>query len=128
METREVVLEGALVGEDATLTVSLEAPAATRIWIPHLTPSVDHVIGDAAFRSPAIVLANHERATAYIPDLDDVREANGNGYRVWLDYDQRAVTLGAETALGEARQVVERRRAGLPQPTALQPALLTSEG
>jgi len=40
----------------------------------------------------------------------------------------RAVTLGAETALGEARQVVERRRAGLPEPTALQPALLASEG
>ncbi len=40
----------------------------------------------------------------------------------------RAVSLGAGLALTEARETVERRRAGLPEPTDLQPALLTIEG
>ena len=40
----------------------------------------------------------------------------------------RAVSLGAGRALTEARETVERRRAGLPEPADLQPALLTIEG
>ena len=40
----------------------------------------------------------------------------------------RAVSLGAGRALVEARDTVERRRAGLPEPADLQPALLPIEG
>ncbi len=40
----------------------------------------------------------------------------------------RAVSLGAGRALAEAREVVERRRLGQPEPSDLQPALLTVEG
>lgn len=40
----------------------------------------------------------------------------------------RAVSLGAGRALVEAREAVERRRSGLPEPVDLQPALLTIEG
>ena len=40
----------------------------------------------------------------------------------------RAVSLGAGRALIEAREIVERRRAGLPEPADLQPVLLTIEG
>lgn len=39
----------------------------------------------------------------------------------------RAVSLGAGRALAEAREVVERRRLGLPEPSDLQPVLLTVE-
>jgi len=39
----------------------------------------------------------------------------------------RAVSLGAGRALAEAREVVERRRLGRPEPSDLQPVLLTVE-
>lgn len=67
----------------------------TQIWVPHLTPEPGYVMGDAVFRSPAIIVGDAARAVAYIPDLDDVAAARG--FRVWLDYDhpKRAVTLAA---------------------------------
>ncbi len=40
----------------------------------------------------------------------------------------RAVSLGAGQAIEEARQAVERRRGGRPEPSDLQPALLPIEG
>jgi hypothetical protein len=80
-----------------TLELTLEHPItnATHVWVPHLTPEDGHVMGDAIFRSPAIILADDSVAVALIPDLDDVRDAAG--FRVWLDYDhpRRTVTLAA---------------------------------
>lgn len=64
---------------------SLVAPS--HVWVPHLTPDDGYVIGDAVFRSPAIILADDAIAVALIPDLDDVRDASG--FRIWLDYDHR---------------------------------------
>jgi hypothetical protein len=86
-------LGGRLVGaDDATLALELRAsfdPAV--VWIPHLAPAPENVIGDAVFRAPAVLLADHERAVALIPDLDDVAAAKG--FRAWLDYDHPARTF-----------------------------------
>lgn len=73
------------MGAIAQLTHHIEAPR--HVWIPHISPYEDTVIGDHSFRSPALILADDKRAVALIPDLDDVRDAQKSGWRVWLDYD-----------------------------------------
>lgn len=72
---------------------SIESPR--HVWVPHLTPDEGQVIGDAVFRSPAVIVADDTTAVAYIVDLDDVAAASG--WRAWLDYDhpRRTVTLAA---------------------------------
>jgi hypothetical protein len=57
------------------------------LWIPHVAPFPDSVIGDHSLRSPAMLFANDSLALALIPDVDDLQYALENGYRVWLDYD-----------------------------------------
>jgi hypothetical protein len=90
---------GAARGDDADDTIALTVHHPIRspeqIWIPHLTPEPDDVVGDAVFRSPAVVLSDGAMALAFIPDLDDV--SNASGWRAWLDYDhpRRTVTLAA---------------------------------
>lgn len=83
--------------EDATIAVEIthSIAQAEHVWVPHLTPARGQVMGDAIFRSPAIVVADHTIALAFIPDLDDVGAAIG--WRAWLDYDhpQRTVTIAA---------------------------------
>lgn len=63
------------------------------LWLPHLAPEPGYVIGDHAFRSPAILLANDKVALALIPDIDDVAAIYRAGMRVWLDYDNPARTI-----------------------------------
>jgi len=61
------------------------------LFIPHLAPEPGNVIGDAVFRSPAILIADRALAIAFIPDLDDVCRADG--FRAWLDYDHPRSTM-----------------------------------
>jgi len=63
------------------------------IWVPHLSPTVGHVVGDHAFRSPAVILADDAVAVVLIPDLDDVAAGFADGWRTWLDYDHPARTV-----------------------------------
>jgi hypothetical protein len=84
-------------GADDTIELLVRHPLAhpAHVWVPHLTPDAGNVIGDAVFRSPAVVIADDALALAFIPDLDDV--ARASGWRAWLDYDhpRRTVTLAA---------------------------------
>jgi len=73
------------LGAIATLTHKIASP--DHIWLPHLSPYHDTVIGDHAFRSPAIVLADAKKVLVLIPDVDDVRKVQNEGLRVWMDYD-----------------------------------------
>jgi len=99
---------------DATFELTVRHPLVNpeHVWVPHLTPEDGNVMGDAVFRSPAIVLAGGEMALAFIPNLDDV--AGAVGFRVWLDYDhpQRALTVaaGAYREEGHVFYVRERPR------------------
>jgi hypothetical protein len=85
------------MGATAELTHQIVNPR--HIWIPHISPFPDTVIGDHSFRSPAIILSDDRRVLILIPDLDDVRIAQAHGWRVWLDYDNATrvikVTAGA---------------------------------
>src|SRR5262245_18708180 len=87
--------------EDHTVELHVRHSIAdlSNLWIPHLTPASNNVIGDAVFRSPAILLSSQTIAIAFIPNLDDVRairEDDGiTGARAWLDYNhpQSTITL-----------------------------------
>jgi hypothetical protein len=77
-------------GDALRVEHAMERPL--HVWMPHLTPSPENVIGDWVFRCPAIVVADRAMAMAFVADVDDVRSAPG---RVWLDYDHpmRTITL-----------------------------------
>jgi hypothetical protein len=103
----------------------LRRPA--HIWVPHLTPEPGHVIGDAVFRSPAIVVSDATLALVFIPDLDDVSRASG--WRAWLDYDhvRSTVTLGAGAYRQTGHVFFERQAARIEgQSVALRLHVLAS--
>lgn len=87
-------------GMGAKVTINHRLNDLKHVWIPHLTPYPGYVIGDHAFRSPAIVLANEYAAGALVPDLDDlaVMQRSGlrdesKGVRVWMDYEHPKSTI-----------------------------------
>jgi len=84
-------------GNGALLRLHHSVASPHHVWIPNLAPEPGSVIGDHAFRSPAIILANDRVALVVIPDLDDVAQGFQAGWRTWLDYDHptRAITLAA---------------------------------
>jgi hypothetical protein len=79
------------LGAVATLRHRIESPR--HVWIPHVAPYEDTVIGDHSFRSPAVILADGRRVLALIPDVEDVRAAQAAGMRVWMDYDHPRRTV-----------------------------------
>jgi hypothetical protein len=83
--------EGGDLDDTIELVVVHPMVNPSHVWIPHLAPEPGHVVGDAVFRSPAIVLSDASIALALIPDLDDV--AATSGWRAWLDYDHPASTI-----------------------------------
>jgi hypothetical protein len=89
-------------GADDTIELAVHHPLKSprHVWVPHLAPGPGNVIGDAVFRSPAIVLCDATIALAFVPDLDDVSRAVG--WRAWLDYDHPRATL--TLAAGAYRQ------------------------
>jgi hypothetical protein len=98
-------------GESQGIALALEHRfhAPDHVWIPHLAPDDGYVIGDFVFRSPAVILADRTQALALVPDLDDLRAAEG--FRVWLDYDHRrhriVLAAGAYRAEGHVFFVKE---------------------
>jgi hypothetical protein len=63
------------------------------LWIPHIAPFDDSVIGDHSLRSPALIFANKQVVVALVPNVDDLQYALRNDYRVWLDYDHPNQTI-----------------------------------
>lgn len=52
----------------------MEGTEPDYIWTPILRPDDDHVIGDLAFHSPAVIVQHGRCAAALIPDLDMLSE------------------------------------------------------
>lgn len=96
-----LVLEGRFPaqGEHDGLRLQLRhhIGSARHVWMPHLAPESGFVMGDHAFRSPAIVLADDMNALVLVPDLDDVGAGFAAGWRTWMDYDHPSgmITLAA---------------------------------
>ena len=88
------------------------------VWKPHLAPLEGMVIGDKAFRSPAIVFENGRKMTALVPDLADL--AAGSAVPHVMDYtaDDRCLAYGLceyeET--GHVYHVLTPREIGLSGP------------
>jgi hypothetical protein len=54
-------------------------------WVPNLRPGDDHVIGDYAFRSPAVVVRKGRVLAALIPDLETLSADRPMPFAVDLD-------------------------------------------
>lgn len=54
-------------------------------WVPNLRPGDDHVIGDCAFRSPAVVVRKGRVLAALIPDLETLSANRPMPFAVDLD-------------------------------------------
>jgi hypothetical protein len=93
----ETTLPATGSGLGAIARIRLRLDAMRHLWIPHVSPFPDSVIGDHSLRSPAMIFADEATALALIPDADDLRYALESGYRIWLDYDhpERAITVCA---------------------------------
>jgi hypothetical protein len=79
--------------DDDTIELVVRHPLAhlEQVWVPHLTPEPRNVVGDAVFRSPAVLLVDATVAIALVVDVDDVLAAHG--WRAWLDYDHPRSTI-----------------------------------
>jgi len=102
----------------SSVTVAL-ARAADDVWLPHLAPDDRHVVADAVFRAPVVLLRFGDATFAFVPDVDDVaRIATTTSARVWLDYDHVARRL--TFAIGAYREEghVFYVRAPAPRATA----------
>ncbi len=63
------------------------------IWIPHVSPYEDTVIGDHSLRSPAILISGESQLFAILIDPNDIAAAHKNGWNIWLDYDHPNRTI-----------------------------------
>ncbi len=63
-------------------------------WIPHLTPTDNHVVDQHVFRSPALIMADNKQVITLIPDLNIMEK--GTPVRWYLDLDAQTnrLTLG----------------------------------
>jgi hypothetical protein len=114
---------------DDTLELLVRHPLRRPIhtWVPHLTPERGNVMGDWVFRSPAVLVSDETIALAFIPDLDDV--SNAEGWRAWLDYDaaRSEVTLAAGSYRPSGHVFFEREPARLSgRPVTLRLHVLAS--
>lgn len=78
-------------GTEWGITHTIQEPR--HIWIPHVSPYEDTVIGDHSLRSPAILVANDTQIFALLIDVDDIDAAQRNGWNIWLDYDHPNKTV-----------------------------------
>jgi len=73
-------------GPSASIVMTHQIDNPKHLWMPHLSPTDDHVMGDHSFRSPAMILADDRVAVAFIPDLDDVAAGHQSGWKTWMNY------------------------------------------
>lgn len=78
-------------GLEWTVVHNIDQPR--HVWIPHVSPFEDTVIGDHSLRSPAILVSSDTQIFALLIDVDDIDAAQRNGWNIWLDYDHPKKTV-----------------------------------
>ncbi|MEX0720087.1 MAG: hypothetical protein WD059_05425 [Balneolaceae bacterium] len=65
-------------------------------WAPHLTPTEDYIIGQHAFRAPAMIVASEseKKQFAIIPDLDVMKKGSPVQWYMDLNAPENSMTLG----------------------------------
>jgi hypothetical protein len=74
-------------GPGAQIRLKHRLAEPKHLWMPHLAPADGYVMGDHAFRSPTLIVADDQVALALIPDVEDVGAGFKAGWRSWMDYD-----------------------------------------
>jgi hypothetical protein len=65
-----------------------------RYWSPHLTPTDDYIIAQHVFRSPALILNDHNKRLALIPDLNLMMKQSGYSWYLDLDAKNNFIKIG----------------------------------
>lgn len=84
-------------------------------WAPHLTPEQDSVVDMHVFRTPALIACGANRMLAVLPDVEALRQPNGN--RVFLDLNAQTETYAVGLTTTAVRgHVLYRRTDGATLP------------
>lgn len=81
-------------------------PAFTPVfnWMPHLTPTDDHIVAQHVFRAPALIAVSNEKQLILIPDLDIMKKENPVDW--YMDMNARSNTLTLGLCESEVREHV----------------------
>ena len=63
-------------------------------WAPHLTPTVNNIIDQHVFRSPALIATDQQRGIVIIPDLDILSRSGKNRWYMDMDAENNILSLG----------------------------------
>jgi hypothetical protein len=80
---------------------------ATFHWQPHLTPTDNHIIAQHVFRAPALIVTDHFKQLAVLPDLSLI---NNSDVKWYLDLDARTdeLTIGVSKSAVTSHVLFER--------------------
>lgn len=78
-------------------------------WAPHLTPTDKNIIAQHVFRSPALLVSDHEQLVIVVPDLDILNKRPPVKWYMDLDAPQNRLTLGMSDSRVTDHVIFERK-------------------
>ena len=78
-------------------------------WAPHLTPTVNNIIDQHVFRSPALIATDQQRGIVIIPDLDILSRSGKNRWYMDMDAENNILSLGMSASKVSAHVLYERQ-------------------
>ena len=78
-------------------------------WAPHLTPTVNNIIDQHVFRSPALIATDQQRGIVIIPDLDIPSRSGKNRWYMDMDAENNILSLGMSASKVSDHVLYERQ-------------------
>lgn len=78
-------------------------------WAPHLTPTVNNIIDQHVFRSPALIATDQQRGIVIIPDLDILSRSGKNRWYMDMDAENNILSLGMSASKVSDHVLYERQ-------------------
>lgn len=78
-------------------------------WAPHLTPTVNNIIDQHVFRSPALIATDQQRGIVIIPDLDILSRSGKNRWYMDMDAENNILSLGMSVSKVSDHVLYERQ-------------------
>lgn len=78
-------------------------------WAPHLTPTVNNIIDQHVFRSPALIATDQQRGIVIIPDLDILSRSGKNRWYMDMDAENNILSLGMSASKVSYHVLYERQ-------------------
>lgn len=78
-------------------------------WAPHLTPTVNNIIDQHVFRSPALIATDQQQGIVIIPDLDILSKSGKNRWYMDMDAENNILSLGMSASKISDHVLYERQ-------------------